>query len=261
MNRFKLSLFAASALCVGGLVATVMPASARDSDVSFSITLGDAEIGYSDGYYDQQRRWHSWSNDDERDWYQQNYRQSYYEMDREDDRDQYRRDWREGRRQNWRGDSRDGSDANFSISLGNVVFGYSDGYYDQNRRWHGWQNDNEREWYRRNRTHTYYHMGRYQDRDRYRRDWRDGRRTDWRGDRYGSNFAIVLGNVVFGYSDGYYDNDRRWHSWRSTDERSWYRQNHGRTYYNMRRNRDQHRIRRDWREGRRQDWRDDRDRN
>ena len=26
--------------------------------------------------------------------------------------------------------------------------------------------------------------------------------------------------VRFGYSDGYYDNERRWHDWRSDDERN-----------------------------------------
>lgn len=68
----------------------------------------------------------------------------------------------------------------FSISLGGVMFAYTDGYYDRNRRWHGWRNSAEREWYRQNRRDTYYNMRRARDRDRNRRDWRDGRRDDWR---------------------------------------------------------------------------------
>jgi hypothetical protein len=72
-------------------------------DTDFNVSLGDVVFGYSDGYYDNERRWHDWSNDDERNWYQQNHRQSYYQMQREQDRDSMRRDWREGRRNDWRG--------------------------------------------------------------------------------------------------------------------------------------------------------------
>lgn len=70
----------------------------------------------------------------------------------------------------------------FSISLGNIVFGYSDGYYDPQRRWHKWRNRNERRWYQENHGESYYEMNRRHDNDRHRRDWRDGRRDDWRGD-------------------------------------------------------------------------------
>ena len=73
-------------------------------------------------------------------------------------------------------------DASFSIRFGNVVFGYSDGYYDRDRRWHRWRNHNERNWYRQHHRTSYYHMDRARDRDRYRRDWRDGRRDDWYDD-------------------------------------------------------------------------------
>lgn len=70
--------------------------------------------------------------------------------------------------------------ASFSIQFGNVVIGYSDGYYDGNRRWHRWRNDRERSWYQQNRRTSYYHTTRDRDRDRKRRDWRNGRRNDWR---------------------------------------------------------------------------------
>lgn len=252
MNKFTLSLLAASALCAVGTVAVSMPAAARDRDnVSVSVSFGGAAFGYEDGYYDNDRRWHEWRDEDERAWYQENYGPTYYGMSRYDDRDDYRRDWREGRRADWRGD---GGDVDFSVSLGNVVFGYEDGYYDNGRRWHGWRSDNERRWYQQNRRDSYYHMSRYRDRDRYRRDWRDGRRADWRsgGD---VDFSISLGNVVFGYEDGYYDNGRRWHSWRNDNERRWYQQNRRQSYHHMSRHRDRDRNRRDWRDGRRDDWR------
>jgi len=71
-------------------------------------------------------------------------------------------------------------DASFAIRFGNVVFAYSDGYYDRNRRWYRWRNDRERNWYRQHRRTSYYHMTRDRDRDRGRRDWRDGRRSNWR---------------------------------------------------------------------------------
>ena len=261
MNKLTYGVFAASALCAVGLVAIAMPVAARDrGDTSFSISLGNVQFGYSDGYYDNDRRWHNWRDDEERDWYRQNHGQSYYQYDRESDRDQYRRDWREGRRSDWRGGRGNGG---LSIILRNVQFGYYDGYYDNERRWHRWRHSGHRNWYRQNHRDSYYHIRRQRDRDQYRREWLDGRRADWRFDgrtRGDSDFSISLGNVVFGYSDGYYDNDRRWHGWRNDDERNWYERNHGRTYYQMRRDRDDHRNRRDWREGRRDDWRDDRDR-
>ena len=181
MNKFTYGLLAASALCTAGFVATALPAAARHGDdANFSISLGNAQFGYSDGYYDNDRRWHNWQDDDERDWYRENHGQTYYQMTRDRDPDRYRRDWRDGRRNDWRGDGY----SNFSIVLGNVVFGYSDGYYDNRRRWHRWRSNSERNWYRQNHGQTYYQMSRYRDRDRFRRDWRDGRRNDWRDSRY-----------------------------------------------------------------------------
>jgi hypothetical protein len=255
MNKFTLSLLAASALCAVGTVAVSMPASARDRDnVSVSVTFGGAAFGYEDGYYDNDRRWHQWRDDDERAWYQENHGPTYHRMSRADDRDDYRREWREGRRADWRDDRRDDRRIDFAVSLDDIEFAYEDGYYDNGRRWHGWRSEDERRWYQQNRGPTYFRMGRYDDRDNYRRDWRNGRRTDWRsgGD---VDFGIVLGNVVFAYSDGYYDNGRRWHRWRSDDERRWYQQNRRQSYYHMSRYRDRDRNRRGWRDGRRNDWR------
>jgi hypothetical protein len=79
-----------------------------------------------------------------------------------------------------RGYDRGDGDTSFSIQFGNVVFAYSDGYYDRSRRWHSWRNDRERNWYRQHRRSSYYETTRDRDRHRGRRDWRDGRRNDWR---------------------------------------------------------------------------------
>lgn len=70
----------------------------------------------------------------------------------------------------------------FSVILGHIVLGYSDGYYDHDRRWHRWRNDREHHWFRQRHSDRYFDMPRYRDRDRYRRDWRNGRRKDWRRD-------------------------------------------------------------------------------
>lgn len=104
MKKFTYGLFTAGALCVAGFAATAMPAEARDrGQTNFSVSLGHVQFGYSDGYYDNGRRWHRWRNDRERNWYQQNYRQSYYHMRRDHDRDRNRRNWRDGHRNDWRG--------------------------------------------------------------------------------------------------------------------------------------------------------------
>lgn len=73
-----------------------------------------------------------------------------------------------------------GDDTYFSIQFGDVVIGYSDGYYDRDRRWHRWRTSNERNWYRRHHRNSYHDIERSRDRDRNRRDWRDGRRDHWR---------------------------------------------------------------------------------
>jgi hypothetical protein len=67
----------------------------------------------------------------------------------------------------------------FAIQIGDIVFAYSDGYYDRHRRWHRWRNDDERNYYRRHQGTRYYDYSRDRDRDRNRRDWRDGRRDRW----------------------------------------------------------------------------------
>jgi hypothetical protein len=46
----------------------------------------------------------------------------------------------------------------FSFNTGDVAFAYTDGYWDQNRQWHGWSNDRERNEYRRHHGQNYKHM-------------------------------------------------------------------------------------------------------
>jgi hypothetical protein len=65
-------LLAASALSVAGMAATV-PASAA----GFGFRVGDVAIGYNDGYYDRDHRWHHWRSAREHDWYRVNYAHSY----------------------------------------------------------------------------------------------------------------------------------------------------------------------------------------
>jgi hypothetical protein len=52
-----------------------------------------------------------------------------------------------------------------------------------------------------------------------------------------SGFSFRVGDVAFGYSDGYYDHGRRWHTW-GARERDWYRNNYRNNYRSMRHDRD-----------------------
>ena len=65
----------------------------------------------------------------------------------------------------------------FSFRAGDVVIGYSDGYYDRRHNWHSWRNARERRWYQSNYRNRYRVIRRDQDRDgvpnRFDRD-RDG---------------------------------------------------------------------------------------
>ena len=103
MKKFTLGLMGAAALCAAGMVATVPPAAAQQmAALSFSISLGNVGVAYTDGYYDQNRRWHSWRNNQEHNWYRQNHSDSYFPVSHTRDRDPYRSDWRKGKRSDWR---------------------------------------------------------------------------------------------------------------------------------------------------------------
>jgi hypothetical protein len=68
---------------------------------------------------------------------------------------------------------------NFEVTLGDVQFGYTDGYYDHNRHWHRWHNSAERRWYQEHHHDAFFQMTHSRDRDHNRDDWRHGKRNDW----------------------------------------------------------------------------------
>ena len=51
------------------------------------------------------------------------------------------------------------------------------------------------------------------------------------------SFSFNFGTVAVGYSDGYWDNNHRWHRWRNNQEQSRYRAIQGANYYGMRHDR------------------------
>ena len=66
--------------------------------------------------------------------------------------------------------------ADFSISLGNAAFAYSDGYWDRDHHWHAWRNRAESEYFRS-------HFGEHYVNTRHDRDRRD-HDQGWRGERW-----------------------------------------------------------------------------
>ena len=70
----------------------------------------------------------------------------------------------------------------------------------------------------------------------------------------GPSFEITLGDVQFGYVDGYYDSHRHWHRWHNSQERKWYQQHHNDAYFGMNHGRDNDHNRKDWRNGKRDNW-------
>ena len=52
------------------------------------------------------------------------------------------------------------------------------------------------------------------------------------------SFSFRIGDVAMAYDDGYYDRSHRWHAWRGTREREWYRVNYRNNYRSMRHDRD-----------------------
>jgi hypothetical protein len=43
----------------------------------------------------------------------------------------------------------------FSVSLGNAAFGYTDGYWDRDHMWHSWQNKAQAQYYRAHNAQHY----------------------------------------------------------------------------------------------------------
>lgn len=107
------------------------------------------------------------------------------------------------------------------LDVGNVAFGYRDGYWDHGHRWHHWRNRDEANYYRSMQGSQY-------------NDWRHDRDRDggWHG------LAINVGDVAFGYQDGYWDRGHQWHQWRNDQEMRDYRNAHGNQYNDYRHDRD-----------------------
>ena len=61
------------------------------------------------------------------------------------------------------------------------------------------------------------------------------------------DFSISLGNVAFGYSDGYWDRDHHWHAWRNRAESQYYRDHYREHYTEVRHNRDRKDKNQGWR--------------
>ena len=53
-----------------------------------------------------------------------------------------------------------------------------------------------------------------------------------------SVISIGFGDVAFGYRDGYWDNNHRWHHWRHNRDYRSYRDRHGSNYHNWNHDRD-----------------------
>src|SRR5579862_511548 len=120
------------ALGVGGAcIAAAGPASAG---IGISLDFGNVAFGYQDGYWDRDHHWHHWRNRNEANYYR-NSRGNHYRSYRHD------RDGGDG----WHGmhDAAINGRPGLSVNVGDVAFGYQDGYWDRNHQWHQWQNDQE----------------------------------------------------------------------------------------------------------------------
>ena len=71
----------------------------------------------------------------------------------------------------------------FSLSLGNAAFGFSDGYWDRDHHWHAWRSRDEQRYFQ-TRYGEHYMAARH-DRDRRDRDqgWRNERWWEQNQDR------------------------------------------------------------------------------
>lgn len=76
------------ALALAGASLTAGVPTAARADVRVSIDPGSIAFGYSDGYWDRDRRWHGWANRSDADWYREHYREHYYDRKHDGDRDQ-----------------------------------------------------------------------------------------------------------------------------------------------------------------------------
>jgi hypothetical protein len=68
--------------------------------------------------------------------------------------------------------------ADFSITLGNAAFGYSDGYWDRDHHWHAWQNKAESQYFRNHYKDHYVAARHDHDRNDHDQGWRNDRWWD-----------------------------------------------------------------------------------
>lgn len=63
----------------------------------------------------------------------------------------------------------------------------------------------------------------------------------------GVDFSVTIGNAAFGYSDGYWDRDHHWHTWRNKREAEYFRTHYGEHYVAVRHDRDRKDRDKGWR--------------
>jgi hypothetical protein len=78
----------------GGPIAAAVPAAAA---VDFSISLGNAAYGYSDGYWDRDHVWHTWHNKAEAQYYRTHNAQHYVAVRHDKDPKDQDKGWRNER--------------------------------------------------------------------------------------------------------------------------------------------------------------------
>ena len=88
-----------SALIALALVATPVMASApaAAAGVDFSVSLGNAAFGYSDGYWDRDHNWHTWRNKDEAQYFRTHNAEHYAEVKHDKDPKDHDQGWRNDR--------------------------------------------------------------------------------------------------------------------------------------------------------------------
>jgi hypothetical protein len=80
----------ALALAAAPVITTTPAAAATD----FSITLGNAAFGYSDGYWDRDHHWHNWRNKAESQYFREHYKEHYVASRHDRDRKDHDQGWR-----------------------------------------------------------------------------------------------------------------------------------------------------------------------
>jgi hypothetical protein len=83
------------ALALAG--SSVMASAPAGAAVDFSIALGNAAFGYSDGYWDRDHHWHAWRNREESRYFRDHYGEHYVAVRHDKDRKDHDKGWRNER--------------------------------------------------------------------------------------------------------------------------------------------------------------------